>query len=273
MKMQPYGCFSFAPGMDGHPCLGQKGRKECMMPEDVHCLVCGEPWDRWGLTHGDVTAEEATAFLRGEGCPACAYGTRQHGQNTNPRPGILAQRVLAEKQKAGQALLTEESPSASVTGAPAFVGQQQPIRHTLQECQQIALAIGWTIQDLGRKVYFYSSETFGAYAVEDEDEGFNEMYDALDYIQQRMQGSKLAQKGPGMVDIRAVRAHFRPNEKAFSISPLRLIYQKLYQLALRCSSSEEFLAKAKALPEEERPDDQYWRNLFIEHVEKGEIEE
>lgn len=159
------------------------------MPEDVHCPICGEPWDRWGLTHGDVTPEEAAVFLRGEGCPACAYGTKQHGWNTNPRPGILAQRVQAEKQKAGQAFLTEEVSSALITGAPSFVDQQQPTRHTLQECLRIAQAIGWTIQNLGPKVYFYGNETFGTYAVEDEHEGLSEMYDALDYIQQRMQGA------------------------------------------------------------------------------------
>lgn len=241
------------------------------MPEDIHCPICSEPWDRWGVTHGDMTPDEAVAFFRGEGCPACAYGTRQHRRNTRPRPGVLAQRVQAEKQKAGQPGPDEESSPAPTAGAPVLVGQQQPARRTLQECQQIAEVIGWTIQDLGRKVYFYGNETFGTYAVEDEHEGLSEMYDALDYIQQRMEG--VLQKSPGMVDIRSVRAHFRPNEKAFSISPLHLIYKKLYRLTLRCSSTEEFLAQAKALPEEARPDDQYWRSVFIEHVEKGEIEE
>ena len=69
------------------------------MPHDVFCLVCDEPWDSYGVTHGDMTSAEATAFYRGEGCPACAYGTRQHRRNMQPRPGILARRVLAEKEK------------------------------------------------------------------------------------------------------------------------------------------------------------------------------
>jgi hypothetical protein len=72
------------------------------MPEDVFCPVCGEPWDRYGIDHGDMTPEEASAFYRGEGCPACGFGTRQHMQNTTPRAGILAQRVQAAAELAKQ---------------------------------------------------------------------------------------------------------------------------------------------------------------------------
>lgn len=73
-----------------------------MIAEDIHCPVCDEPWDRWGVTHGDMTETEAAAFMRGEGCPACNFGARQHRRNTQPRPGILAQRLLADEGKAGQ---------------------------------------------------------------------------------------------------------------------------------------------------------------------------
>lgn len=38
---------------------------------DVKCLVCGEPWDYWGLYHGDVQAWEADAIKKGLGCPHC----------------------------------------------------------------------------------------------------------------------------------------------------------------------------------------------------------
>ncbi|HEU5373926.1 MAG TPA: hypothetical protein VFV38_00660 [Ktedonobacteraceae bacterium] len=142
-----------------------------MIAEDVHCPVCDEPWDRYGVTHGDMTETEAAAFMRGEGCPACNFGTRQHRRNTQPRPGILAQRLLAE----------EASP-ASDAGAPTGTTRPQ-LKHTLQECEQIAQAIGWTIQHLDDNVYFYSDETFGAHTREDEYEGFNELYDALNRIQ------------------------------------------------------------------------------------------
>jgi hypothetical protein len=79
-------------------CL-EKG-KDLRMPQDVYCAVCDEPWDRYGVTHGDMTSAEAAAFYQGEGCPACHFGTKRHKRNTTPRLGILAQRLQQEKQKA-----------------------------------------------------------------------------------------------------------------------------------------------------------------------------
>jgi len=38
---------------------------------DVHCAKCGEPWDAYGVRHGDMTPEEAKRFWAGEGCPCC----------------------------------------------------------------------------------------------------------------------------------------------------------------------------------------------------------
>lgn len=43
---------------------------------DVTCAICGEPWDYYGLKHGDLRPEEAERFLHGQGCPTCGYGTR-----------------------------------------------------------------------------------------------------------------------------------------------------------------------------------------------------
>jgi len=38
---------------------------------DIYCKVCGEPWDAYGVRHGDMTPREANAFLKGLGCPCC----------------------------------------------------------------------------------------------------------------------------------------------------------------------------------------------------------
>jgi hypothetical protein len=38
---------------------------------DLLCRVCSEPWDAWGLHHGDVMAWEAKLFKAGAGCPSC----------------------------------------------------------------------------------------------------------------------------------------------------------------------------------------------------------
>jgi hypothetical protein len=53
---------------------------------DLICIKCGEPFESYGITYakgeGDLSVEEANRFLRGEGCPACGFGTlcpRCHG--------------------------------------------------------------------------------------------------------------------------------------------------------------------------------------------------
>lgn len=39
---------------------------------DIHCRVCGEPWDAYGIRHHeDMTEREANAFRLGLGCPCC----------------------------------------------------------------------------------------------------------------------------------------------------------------------------------------------------------
>ena len=38
---------------------------------DIKCIKCGEPWDVYGLNHGDVAAWEADSIKQGIGCPAC----------------------------------------------------------------------------------------------------------------------------------------------------------------------------------------------------------
>ena len=38
---------------------------------DILCRVCGEPWDAYGVRHGDMEPGEAKRFLRGQGCPRC----------------------------------------------------------------------------------------------------------------------------------------------------------------------------------------------------------
>lgn len=38
---------------------------------DVHCAVCGEPWDAYGVSFGDMLPWEAKLFRLGAGCPSC----------------------------------------------------------------------------------------------------------------------------------------------------------------------------------------------------------
>jgi len=45
---------------------------------DVHCHKCGEPWDSYGLFHGDVYAWQADAIINGAGCPSCEGQSVEH---------------------------------------------------------------------------------------------------------------------------------------------------------------------------------------------------
>lgn len=38
---------------------------------NTHCAICNEPWDVYGLAHGDVAAWEADMIKEGKGCPSC----------------------------------------------------------------------------------------------------------------------------------------------------------------------------------------------------------
>lgn len=42
---------------------------------DILCAKCGEPWDSYGVRHGDMEASAAARFNKGEGCPSCRFGT------------------------------------------------------------------------------------------------------------------------------------------------------------------------------------------------------
>lgn len=38
---------------------------------DIKCVRCGEPWDSYGVRHGDMLPWEAELFRQGAGCPCC----------------------------------------------------------------------------------------------------------------------------------------------------------------------------------------------------------
>ena len=45
---------------------------------DIRCVVCGEPWDSYGVNHGDMLAWEARLFRAGQGCPCCEGQAPEH---------------------------------------------------------------------------------------------------------------------------------------------------------------------------------------------------
>lgn len=47
---------------------------------DIKCVVCGEPWDAYGVSHGDMLLWEAKLFKAGAGCPSCEGQAPETGQ-------------------------------------------------------------------------------------------------------------------------------------------------------------------------------------------------
>ena len=45
---------------------------------DLYCKKCGEPFDEYGLHHGDMLAWQTDAFLKGLGCPCCLGIEKAH---------------------------------------------------------------------------------------------------------------------------------------------------------------------------------------------------
>ena len=62
---------------------------------DMLCQRCGEPWDLYGVQHGDMTPEERDRFLAGRGCPSC-YGKRQPELSERQKTAVAAQRAMRE---------------------------------------------------------------------------------------------------------------------------------------------------------------------------------
>jgi hypothetical protein len=78
---------------------------------DILCAKCAEPWDAYGVRHGDMSRQEADKFSRGKGCPICNFGTecascggtgkeRSYGRDTCQTcmgsTKVLARRLLRE---------------------------------------------------------------------------------------------------------------------------------------------------------------------------------
>jgi len=56
---------------------------------DIYCRICGEPWDAYGVFHGDMTKEEAKLFLEGKGCPSCNFGKKTKKPKDRIEKGAL----------------------------------------------------------------------------------------------------------------------------------------------------------------------------------------
>lgn len=67
---------------------------------DVRCVVCGEPWDSYGVRNGDMLRWEADLFKKGAGCPCCE-GVKPEGMTENDEDDLLFDRMVMNPDEDG----------------------------------------------------------------------------------------------------------------------------------------------------------------------------
>lgn len=72
---------------------------------DLICTICAEPWDAWGVNHGDMRRWEARLFKQGAGCPCCE-GIKPSNMTEDESLAALQDRLLINPD--------EEGPSAGL---------------------------------------------------------------------------------------------------------------------------------------------------------------
>ncbi len=104
---------------------------------DLLCRVCGEPWDAWGLHHGDVMAWEAKLFKAGAGCPSCE-GVSPEGdseQASDARTIAAAEAASNEWDDPESFGLVRDVLASAVTGKmPARRQWKAPEQKVLWQC-------------------------------------------------------------------------------------------------------------------------------------------
>ena len=98
---------------------------------DLSCAVCGEPWDAYGVRHGDMLKWESELFLKGAGCPCCE-GDEPEGQTEDERLDILRDRLLINPDEDGDLdLFSRIGDGVMDPGRPKW---ERPEDEVLWEC-------------------------------------------------------------------------------------------------------------------------------------------
>jgi len=109
---------------------------------DIYCAKCGEPWDAYGVFHGDMEPDEKERFLNGEGCPCCHFGQvcptcrDDPGPYPCPNEGCGVPRIGHVMVWDGEKIVYEVCPVCKGTGhvdvCPTCGGTGKPNRRNLE---------------------------------------------------------------------------------------------------------------------------------------------
>lgn len=104
---------------------------------DILCAVCREPWDAYGVRHGDMAPWEAKLFRAGAGCPCCK-GQAPLGADLD----------AAAEAHARSVLMNDAEEDATVFAAIAVV--EAPERPPWQRPEDPMI---WACEGCGSKVF------------------------------------------------------------------------------------------------------------------------
>ena len=93
---------------------------------DVKCVVCGEPWDYYGMLHGDMLKWESELFRKGAGCPCCKGVIPEGGA---PRPETLEDIENGDGDPIERLMLME-----NVEKRPEWIRPKDPVLWTCKGC-------------------------------------------------------------------------------------------------------------------------------------------
>ena len=95
---------------------------------DVHCRVCAEPWDRYGVNNGDMMNWERDLFQQGAGCPCC------EGEPPEGRTDLLIDAVRATITGNGDPNTTDDLLAVVLKGR-AKIAWEKPEPKIIIECE------------------------------------------------------------------------------------------------------------------------------------------
>jgi hypothetical protein len=109
---------------------------------DIKCVVCGEPFDAFGVDHGDFLPWEAKLFRAGAGCPCC------EGENPNGyTPSKLSDVENGDDDPILRIIAAENAANGT---APKWQRPQDPIHWVCDGCGVRASPISITPSPIRR---------------------------------------------------------------------------------------------------------------------------
>lgn len=123
---------------------------------DIKCVVCGEPWDSYGVTHGDMLAWEAKLFKAGAGCPCC------EGESNGWTPEKLSDVENADEDPMDRILAAERVAEGT---APKWDRPEDPKHWECDDCG-VQVRTDLDNDELVYQTPFKSASWYNAYRYE-----------------------------------------------------------------------------------------------------------